>query len=421
VAVAAQRSEDDLGLARLGAVAGLADGRRDRVRRLRGRDDALGTGEADAGLEALGLADRLGLDQAQLVDVAEQRRHAVVAQPAGVDGVRDEVVAQRVHLHHRREARGVAVVVAVLALGQAGAGRRLHAPDDRVDPAGQLLAQERERQPAEVGPAAGASHDDVRGVTDHGQLGERLLADDGLVQQDVVEHAAQGVVGVLGLGGHLHRLADRDAQAARAVRVLGQHRPARLRQRRRAGMDRRTPGLHHRPPVGLLPVRGRDHPDLAVQLELAAGERQRTAPLPGAGLGGQPPHAFHGVVVRLRDGRVGLVRSRRAHALVLVVDPRGRPQRLLQPVCPVQRRRPPQPVDLLDRRRNLDVPLLRHLLADERHREERGEVVRPDRLVRRGVQRRRRRRGQVGHEVVPPRRHRCLVQQDLGPLRHGAP
>mgnify|MGYP003333049724 CR=1 FL=1 len=36
--------------------------------------------------------------------------------------------------------------------------------------------------------------------------GFRELADDGLVQQDVVEHAAQGVLGVRVLGGDLDRL-----------------------------------------------------------------------------------------------------------------------------------------------------------------------------------------------------------------------
>ena len=61
----------------------------------------------------------------ELVQVADHRRHAVVAQPAGVDRGRPEVVAKGVHLDHRRHAGRVAEVVAVLALGQARAGRRL--------------------------------------------------------------------------------------------------------------------------------------------------------------------------------------------------------------------------------------------------------------------------------------------------------
>ena len=48
----------------------------------------------------------------ELVDVRHQRRHAVVAQPAGVDRVGDEVVAEGVHLEQRGHAGGVAEVVA---------------------------------------------------------------------------------------------------------------------------------------------------------------------------------------------------------------------------------------------------------------------------------------------------------------------
>ena len=79
---------------------GLVDRRPDGVRRLRRRDEALGPGELDRRLEArvLGVGPRL--EEAQLVQVADQRRHAVVAQPAGVDRGRPELVAKGVHLDH---------------------------------------------------------------------------------------------------------------------------------------------------------------------------------------------------------------------------------------------------------------------------------------------------------------------------------
>ena len=47
-------------------------------------------------------------------------------------------------------------------------------------------------------------------------LGDRLLPDHGLVEQHVVEHAAERVGGVVAAGGVLDRLGDRDAEAARA-------------------------------------------------------------------------------------------------------------------------------------------------------------------------------------------------------------
>ena len=62
----------------------------------------------------------------------EQRRHAVVAQAAGVDRVRDEVVAERVHLHQRRHPGRVAEVVRVDPPRQRRARRRLDGADRRV-------------------------------------------------------------------------------------------------------------------------------------------------------------------------------------------------------------------------------------------------------------------------------------------------
>ena len=58
------------------------------------------------------------LDKASSLSCADQRRHAVVTQAAGVDRRRDEVVPQRVHLDQRRHLAGVAEVVARTAAGQ---------------------------------------------------------------------------------------------------------------------------------------------------------------------------------------------------------------------------------------------------------------------------------------------------------------
>ena len=56
-------------------------------------------------------------------------------------------------------------------------------------------------------------------------------------------------------------------------------------------MDRAAERLDHDPAVGLLVVRRPHLPDLALEVELGAGERQRRAPLPGAGLRGELPDA----------------------------------------------------------------------------------------------------------------------------------
>src|SRR5205807_6826928 len=107
-----------LGLAFLLAAQRLVDRATHRVRRLRRWDDALATRELDARLEARLLVIGARLDQPELVGVRHQRRHAVVAQAAGVEAGRDEGRAERVHLDQRREVRGVAEVVGVLAAGE---------------------------------------------------------------------------------------------------------------------------------------------------------------------------------------------------------------------------------------------------------------------------------------------------------------
>ncbi len=186
-------------------------------------------------------------------------------------------------------------------------------------------------------------------------------------------------------------------------------------------MHGRTEGLHHRPPVRLLVVGGAHLPDLALEVELGAGERQRRAPLPGTGLGRQLRDARLRVVVRLRHRGVRLVGTGRAGALVLVVDPGRGAEGPLQAVRPVQRRRPPQPVDVEDLVGDRDVAVGGDLLRDEVHREQRRQVVGTDRLVGPRVQRRGRRLGQVGDDVVPGGRHLVVAQQVAALLGHRVP
>src|SRR5699024_2412057 len=90
------------------------------------------------------------VEQAEVLGVADQRRHAVVPQAAGVDGVRDEPLAERVHLHQWREPGDVAVVVPELALGQGRARGGFDGHDPGVG-SGEVLSDEREREPGQVG------------------------------------------------------------------------------------------------------------------------------------------------------------------------------------------------------------------------------------------------------------------------------
>src|SRR5206468_2899503 len=100
-----------------------------------------------------------------------------------------------------------------------------------------------------------------------------------------------------------------------------EHLAASFRLVGRARHDLRAPDVHERAPERLLLVRDLDHVDLALEPDELAGEGERASPLAGTGLGREALAALGLVVERLRDGRVRLVASRRADALVLVEDP----------------------------------------------------------------------------------------------------
>ena len=68
VTVPGQASHDHLRFSGLPAALGFLHHRREGVRRLWCRDDPLGAGKPQPGLEALPLKPRLSLDQPQLVD-----------------------------------------------------------------------------------------------------------------------------------------------------------------------------------------------------------------------------------------------------------------------------------------------------------------------------------------------------------------
>jgi hypothetical protein len=220
--MAAQVEQDHLGTPFGLAAQRFDDGALDRMVGLGCGQDAFGARKQHAGGEALVLRIGRGFDQVQFLQVADQRRHAVVAQAAGVEARRREGAAQRVHLGQRRQMRGVAEVVGELAARQAGAGGRLHRHDAALLATAQLLADEGEGDAGEVAAATGAADDDVGVVPGHLQLQHGLLADDGLVHQHVVEHRTQRVLGVVVGGGHFHRFADGNAQRAGVIGVLRQ-------------------------------------------------------------------------------------------------------------------------------------------------------------------------------------------------------
>ena len=199
---------------------------------------------------------------------------------------------------------------------------------------------------------------------------------------------------------------------------LGENRPAGRGFLGRRGHAARPVGFHQCPPVGFLVVGNPHHEHLHVDAEQRAGEGQRGTPLPGTGFSGDARDPGFLVVERLGHGGVGLMAAGWADALVLVVDARRGAERLFQPAGTIQRAGPPLPVDVPHRLWNFDVPFGGDFLLDQRHGEQWRQIVRADRLQGTGVQYRRRRRRQIGDQIVPIFRHPVFVEQVFDGFAH---
>src|SRR5690606_24491218 len=109
----------------------------------------------------------------------------------------------------------------------------------------------------------------------------------------------------------------------------------------------------------------------------------------------------------------GLVGTGGAHAFVLVVDLDGALQGLFEIEGPPQRRGAVQEVLLQDLVGDRDQALGAHLLLDDVHGTDGGQVLRADRLSGARVKGRIHGRRQVGQDIVPLPGNLRIVQQDL--------
>ena len=271
--VAGQVEQQGFGLTGFGAVPGFPHRGRDRMAGLGCRYDTFAAREQDAGFESLQLRHSDCVDQAFLVQLADQRRIAVVTQTAGMDSRWHEIVSQGEHLHQRRQASSVSIIVGIHTLGQGRAGSRFDR--DQLDIlASRLVREERECDTTEVGTAAAGSENHVRIIVHQRKLLAGLFTDDGLVQQNVIEHGAQRIVGILAAGRFFDGFRNRYSQRALRVGVFSQDFTARFGHVGRTRENLRAPGLHHRTAIGLLLVTDLDHVHTDFKTKHLAGKRQ---------------------------------------------------------------------------------------------------------------------------------------------------
>ena len=170
--------------------------------------------------------------------------------------------------NERSKVRRVAEIVRIGAAREARARGRLDGDDSYLAPTPQLRAQERKHDAGEIGTATSAADDHVGIVVGHLHLRHGFLPDHCLMEQHVVQYAAERVLGVVALRGDLDRLGDRDAQTPRMIGALRENRAARLRFARGRCDATRAVGFHQRAAVRLLVVRYAHHEHLDVESDV---------------------------------------------------------------------------------------------------------------------------------------------------------
>ena len=189
--------------------------------RLRRRQKPLAARKPHCFGETLVLLVRPGLHNFLINEHAQRWGISVVAEPARVNPIGNEAVAQREHLRHRTHADGVPKVVGVDPACQSGTGSRLRGQETCLGllPR-QLVTDERVCQAGKIGAAADAPDHHIRVRAGHLHLLLGFEADHCLVQENVVDDRTERVLGIVVGGGVLDGFGDRDPEAAWRVRVV---------------------------------------------------------------------------------------------------------------------------------------------------------------------------------------------------------
>ena len=88
-----------------------------RMGRLWGWDNSLCPGKLDRSVEGWDLFDRHCFNMTRIIQSADARRHAVIAQAARMDPGRNEIMTQRMHFDNGRHSSGITIVECVYTLG----------------------------------------------------------------------------------------------------------------------------------------------------------------------------------------------------------------------------------------------------------------------------------------------------------------
>ena len=157
--------------------------------RFRSRKRTFHTCEQGCCFEDIRLLDTARLiDEAIVVELRKDRTHTVIAQTASMVRAGNEAGAERVHLRERGDLAHIAEIVSELAARKRWAACWLNGDEVRRILAFELVRHERRHKTTQVRSAACAADQDIRLHADLLERRFRLEADDGLVQQHLIEH-----------------------------------------------------------------------------------------------------------------------------------------------------------------------------------------------------------------------------------------
>ena len=174
--------------------------------------------------ENLSLGIGLRLNQLRGEHMADQRRRAMIPQSAGVNRGWDELVSQRVHHQERCIAGNISKIIFAGTFSQSRTGARFDRNQSQVlSCSTEFVSEKRESQAGEIASASMTRDDDIGVVSRLFHLLQRLLPDDRLMQKDMVEYAAQRVLGVIALDCILDRFRNGKPKTSGRVGIFCEH------------------------------------------------------------------------------------------------------------------------------------------------------------------------------------------------------
>ena len=262
----------------------------------------------------------------------------MIPQTACVVGGGDKAAAQRIHLCQRGYHACIAEVIRKFPSCQARTGCRLNCDNLIILLATQLFAHEGRNQTAQIGAAACTADDDIRLDAVFIECCLCFHTDDGLMQQNLIQHAAQNITIALLADCRFYGFGNGTAKAARCAGMLRQN----LLPDFRCGGGGRgygcAIGTHDLAAEGLLLIGNLNHVYVAVQTQICTRHGKRCAPLPCAGFCCHALQALLLCIIRLRDGRIQLMAATGVIALELIINLCGCLQFFFQTICTNQRR-----------------------------------------------------------------------------------